>query len=106
MLKHKAAVVILNWNGKHYLEKFLPIVIQYSPNTPVIIADNLSTDDSVSFVREKYPSVELILNSANDGFAKGYNDALKKVNAEYFILLNSDVEVTGNWIDPIIDLMD
>jgi GT2 family glycosyltransferase len=106
MFEHKTAVVILNWNGKHYLEKFLPSVLQYSSNAAVIIADNLSTDDSVSYLKENFPSVKLILNNANDGFAKGYNEALKKISAEYFILLNSDVEVTANWIEPIISLLE
>ncbi|MFL5754319.1 MAG: glycosyltransferase family 2 protein [Bacteroidia bacterium] len=106
MSEHKTAVVILNWNGKHYLEKFLPSVIQHSPEAAVIIADNLSTDDSVSFLKEKFPSVQLILNNANGGFAKGYNDSLKKVSAEYYILLNSDVEVSPNWIAPLLSLME
>lgn len=99
------AVVILNWNGKLFLEKFLPTVILYSPNAHIIVADNQSTDGSVSFLQEKFPSIRIIQNSSNDGFAKGYNDALLQVKAEYYILLNSDVEVTQNWIEPIIEFM-
>lgn len=106
MFDHKTAVVILNWNGKHYLDKFLPAVIQHSGDAAVIVADNNSSDDSVAFLREKFPMVKLVLNTANEGFAKGYNDALKSVSAEYFILLNSDVEVTPDWIAPLIALME
>lgn len=103
----KTAVVILNYNGKKYLEKFLPSVISHSSNeAEIIIADNQSTDDSLIFLKENYPQVRVIRNSENGGFAKGYNDALKHVDAEYFILLNSDIEVTENWIAPIINLLD
>ncbi len=103
----KIAVVILNWNGKSFLEKFLPSVIACNPpDTDVIVADNASTDDSVSFLTAQYSQVKIIQNSSNGGFAKGYNEALKQVKAEYYILLNSDVEVTPNWIEPIIKLMD
>ena len=105
MLSSKIAVVILNWNGKSFLEKFLPIVIKYSQGVQIIVADNQSTDDSVSFLKTNFPNVSVIINPSNDGFAKGYNLALKQVSAEYYILLNSDVEVTENWIEPIIDLM-
>ncbi|NTW25542.1 MAG: glycosyltransferase family 2 protein [Lentimicrobium sp.] len=103
----KTAVVILNWNGKSFLEKFLPSVLQHSmPYADVIVADNASTDDSVEFLRKAYPEIEVICNTENGGFAKGYNDALSKVNAEYYILLNSDIEVTENWIQPVINLME
>ncbi len=102
----EVAVVILNWNGKSFLEKFLPKVIQYSANAQLIVADNQSTDDSVLYLKTNFPDVTIIENKSNDGFAKGYNDALKKVNATYYVLLNSDVEVSDNWITPIIDLMD
>jgi len=103
----KVAVVILNWNGKKFLEKFLPSVILYSTsNAQIIVADNASTDDSVSFLTTNYPQVKIIKNTVNGGFAKGYNDALKQIKAEYYVLLNSDVEVTRNWIEPIIKLMD
>ena len=103
----KVAIVILNWNGKNFLEKFLPSVIQYNwHNAELIVADNASTDDSVSFLTTNYPQVKIIKNTVNGGFAKGYNDALKQIEAEYFVLLNSDVEVTSNWIEPVIQLMD
>jgi GT2 family glycosyltransferase len=103
----KIAVVILNWNGKSFLEKFLPQVIAYNaPGSEVIVADNASTDDSIDFLTKHYPQVRIIRNSVNGGFAKGYNDALKHVQAEYYVLLNSDVEVTPRWIEPVIELMD
>ncbi len=106
MLNTKVAVVILNWNGKSFLEKFLPNVLKYSDDAQIIVADNQSTDDSVEFLKNKYPQVSIIINLSNDGFAQGYNLALKQVNAEYYVLLNSDVEVTENWLHPIIQLMD
>ena len=106
MIESKIAVVILNWNGKSFLEKFLPHVIKYSPNTDIIVADNQSTDDSVSYLKQQFPQIKTIVNPSNDGFAKGYNLALKHINAEYYVLLNSDVEVTENWIEPIITLLE
>ena len=103
----KVAVVILNWNGKVFLEKFLPSVLASTyDNFKIIVADNASTDDSISFLKANFPSVEIIVNKVNGGFAKGYNDALKNVLADYFVLLNSDVEVTATWIEPIINLME
>ncbi len=103
----KVAVVILNWNGKNFLEKFLPSVIAYNNScSEIIVADNQSTDDSLAFLKTYYPQIRVIVNNENGGFAKGYNDALKKIEAEYFVLLNSDVEVTANWIDEVICLMD
>ncbi|MBI1836492.1 MAG: glycosyltransferase family 2 protein [Flavobacteriia bacterium] len=95
------AIVILNWNGKNYLEKFLPKVIAYANDCRIILADNASTDESISFVNQNFPSVEIVINSSNGGFAKGYNDALKIINAKYYLLLNSDIEVTENWIKPL-----
>ena len=106
MLSSKVAVVILNWNGKSFLEKFLPIVIKNSSNAQIIVADNQSSDDSVSFLKAHFPKVRVIINPSNDGFATGYNLALKQVQAEYYVLLNSDVEVTENWLEPIITLLD
>jgi len=97
----KIAVVILNWNGIKLLEQFLPSVVEHSKNHNVYLADNASTDDSVAFVRENYPSITIIENSENGGYAKGYNDALKFVDANVFCLLNSDVEVTEDWLTPI-----
>jgi len=103
----KVAVVILNWNGKKFLDQFLPSVIKNNPSfSKVVVADNASTDDSVAFLKSNYPSVEIIQNKVNGGYAKGYNDALKHIDAEYYILLNSDVEVTPNWIDEVINVMD
>jgi len=103
----KIAVVILNWNGKELLERFLPSVIAYSQHSAeIIIADNDSSDSSVEFLKQNYPQIRLIQNEKNLGFAKGYNVALKQVEADYYILLNSDIEVTENWIDGIIKLME
>lgn len=101
------AVVILNWNGQHFLEKFLPSVLASTYSAiRIIVADNASTDDSIQFVLSNFPSVEVIRNMHNVGFAKGYNDALRNVTADYYILLNSDVEVTPGWIEPVISLME
>lgn len=103
----KVAVVILNWNGKNFLEKFLPSVVSYTTvNAQIVVADNNSTDDSLEFLRNNYPQITIVKNATNGGFAKGYNDALQHIKAEYYILLNSDVEVTPNWIEPVIQLMD
>ncbi len=96
------AVVILNWNGKDLLEKFLPSVVGNSSEATIYLADNASTDNSVAFVSEFFPSVKIIQNKANGGYAKGYNDALKNLSEEIFVLLNSDVEVTENWLQPVI----
>lgn len=101
------AVVILNWNGKKFLQKFLPSVVASDyENLSVIVADNASTDDSISFINEFFPQVNVIINLKNNGFSKGYNAALKKVSADYYVLLNSDVEVNSGWIAPIILLME
>lgn len=97
------AVIILNWNGKELLEQFLPSVIKYSQEAHIYVADNASTDDSVSFIKTAYPNVKIIQNKENGGYAKGYNDALKHVKADVFCLLNSDIEVTKNWLFPIIE---
>jgi len=100
------AIVILNWNGKGFLQKFLPAVQASTyPNRRVIVADNASTDDSIVFLQQHFPAVEIIRNETNEGFAKGYNSVLKKVQADYYVLLNSDVEVTPGWIEPVIRLM-
>jgi GT2 family glycosyltransferase len=103
---NKVAVVILNWNGKRFLEKFLPSVIKYSQTAAIYIADNASKDDSLDFIQKNFPEVKTIAFSSNLGFCKGYNEALEQIDAEYYVLLNSDVEVTPGWIEPIIDLMD
>jgi GT2 family glycosyltransferase len=101
------AIVILNWNGRHFLQQFLPSVLASTyQNKIVIVADNASTDDSVTFLQQHFPQVQIIKNANNEGFAKGYNMALQQVKADYFVLLNSDVEVTPNWIEPIVSLME
>ncbi|SHI76621.1 hypothetical protein SAMN04487911_105132 [Arenibacter nanhaiticus] len=97
----KIAIVILNWNGKVLLEKFLPSVIKYSKGADIYVADNASTDTSVPFIKANFPSIKIVQNTENGGYAKGYNDALKHVKAEIYCLLNSDVEVTPNWLLPI-----
>jgi GT2 family glycosyltransferase len=104
----KVAVVILNYNGKKFLEEFLPNVIANCDPTlaEVIVADNASTDDSVEFMRKRFPCIRLIENGSNGGFATGYNLALRQIEAEYYVLLNSDIEVAPNWIEPIIAMMD
>lgn len=98
----KLAVVILNWNGKNLLEQFLPTIIQYSPEATIYVADNASTDDSVVYIKANFPSVKIIINKANYGFAGGYNEALQQVDADVYALVNSDIEVTENWLQPII----
>lgn len=103
----KIAVVILNWNGKHILQQYLPSVVEHSSaDAQIIIADNGSTDDSLAFLAEKHPQIPVIALDRNYGFAGGYNRALKQVEADYYILLNDDVEVTPNWIPPVIKMMD
>lgn len=104
--KKDIAVVILNWNGQKWLEKFLPTVIEKSSMANIYIADNASTDDSISLIENNFPTVKIIQNQLNEGYAKGYNDALKDLKEKYFVLLNSDIEVTNNWIEPIINLME
>lgn len=104
----KVSVVILNWNGCGMLRSFLPSVVRWSggDDVEVCVADNGSTDDSVKMLRQEFPSVRLILLTENHGFAEGYNQALQQVEAEYVVLLNSDVEVTEGWLPPLISYMD
>ncbi|MDD2244342.1 MAG: glycosyltransferase family 2 protein [Dysgonamonadaceae bacterium] len=104
----KTAVIILNWNGKKLLETFLPIVISHSisENSTVIVADNGSTDDSVSFLKQNFPQVPLILFEKNYGFAEGYNKAIEQVDCEYVVLLNSDVKTTDGWLSILINHLD
>lgn len=97
----KIAVVILNWNGEALLERFLPSVLEYSKGTDIYVVDNASTDGSVEYVAQHYPNINIIQNSSNGGFAKGYNEGLKHVKADVYCLLNSDVEVTPDWLEPI-----
>lgn len=103
----KVAIVILNWNGQKFLEQFLPSVFNSPyPNLQIIVGDNDSTDESREFLEQNFPLVKIIRNEKNFGFAEGYNKVLSRVEADYFILLNSDVEVTPGWIKPVIDMME
>ncbi len=104
----KLGIIILNWNGKQHLETYLPSVVSNSGEHKVVVIDNHSSDDSVDFLKKNYPDIEIIHNTENGGFAKGYNDGLKQIEGrfDYYVLLNSDVEVTPNWIAPILNLME
>ena len=102
----KIAVVILNWNGAKLLEQFLPSVVAYSEEAQIYVADNASTDNSIEVIRTKFPQIKLIQNDGNYGFAKGYNVALQQVEEEYYALVNSDIEVTENWLAPILSIFD
>lgn len=104
----QVAVVILGWNGKRFLKDFLPSVVQYSAGEgyQVVYADNASRDDSVAFVKAHFPSVRIVQNKSNSGFAGGYNEALQQVKAKYYVLLNQDVEVTENWIAPVVTFLE
>ncbi|MDO8992787.1 glycosyltransferase family 2 protein [Daejeonella sp.] len=103
----KVAAVILNWNGKNFLEKFLPSVVASTfPGLEIVVGDNASTDSSIEFLKKKYPTIRIIQNDKNYGFAGGYNRILEQLDTEYFILLNSDVEVSPGWIEPVIHLME
>ena len=102
----KIAVVILNWNGILLLEKFLPSIVQYSPEATIYVADNASTDDSISYIKAFFPSILIVKNESNLGFASGYNEALKHIDAEIYALVNSDIEVTENWLQPILKTFD
>ena len=99
----KIAVVILNWNGTKLLEQFLPSIVNFSPEADIYVADNASTDDSVAFIKANFPTVKIVENESNFGFAQGYNEALKHIDAEIYALVNSDIEVTENWLKPIIE---
>lgn len=101
------SIAILNWNGRHFLQQFLPSVMASSwANREIVVIDNASTDDSVQYLRENFPSVKIVQNAANFGYTKGYNEGLKHLTADYFVLLNSDVEVAPGWIEPVIELME
>lgn len=102
----KIAVVILNWNGAKLLEQFLPSVVAFSNDATIYVADNASTDSSTEVIRNQFPSVKIIQNSGNYGFAKGYNVALQQVEEDYYALVNSDIEVTENWLTPILSIFD
>ncbi len=104
----RLAIVILNWNGCGMLETFLPKLISCSAidSVSIVVADNSSTDNSVGMMRQKFPDIRLVLLDRNYGFAGGYNLALRQIEAEYYMLLNSDVEVTEHWLEPMLDYMD
>lgn len=103
----KTAIVILNWNGRKMLERYLPSVVENTPDdAAVIVADNASSDGSLDFLAQYYPSVRCLPLDVNYGFAEGYNRALRLVEAQYYVLLNSDVEVTAGWLKPLVDYMD
>ncbi|MDR3118286.1 MAG: glycosyltransferase family 2 protein [Mediterranea sp.] len=102
----KVAIVILNWNGNGMIRSFLPSVLQYSKDAAVYVADNGSTDGSADMLRREFPDVRVIALSRNHGFAEGYNIALKKIKEEYVVLLNSDVEVSQAWLEPLTAYMD
>ena len=102
----RIAVVILNFNGRSFLQRFLPSVIQYSKEAEIVVADNASTDDSVEFLKSHFPELRLLINNKNSGFAGGYNWALSQLDSKYFVLLNSDIQVTENWLTPLLKLME
>lgn len=103
----KTAVVILNWNGEKLLEQFLPSIVNFSSKEiDIYVADNASTDRSILFVKENFPSVKIIVNKENGGYAKGYNDALQHIKADIYCLINSDVEVSKNWLPPVLDIFE
>jgi GT2 family glycosyltransferase len=103
----KIAIVILNWNGKDFLKKFLPEVIRYSNSlSRIVIIDNASSDDSISFLSQQFPEIEIVQLDKNYGFTGGYNRGLQGIKEEYYVLLNSDVEVSENWLEPLVTFMD
>ncbi|MCD9615498.1 glycosyltransferase family 2 protein [Chryseobacterium gleum] len=105
-MQKKLAIAILNWNGRNWLEQFLPGVVQFSQNADIYVIDNLSTDDSIEFLEKNFPTVQIVKNDKNYGFAGGYNEGLKAIKNEYYCLLNSDVEVTENWTEPVLELLE
>jgi len=102
----KIAIVILNFNGLKHLKQFLPSVIEYSAQSDIIVADNASTDESVNWLKANHPQIKLILLDQNFGFCEGYNRAMSFIDNEYCVLLNSDVEVSHNWLNPLRDELD
>ena len=103
----KTAIVILCWNGRKFLETFIPSLLQFqSADSDIVVADNASTDDSVSFLQKNFPTVRVITLDKNYGFAEGYNQAIRKIDSEYIVLMNQDVAVSSNWLPPLLALMD
>lgn len=107
MARSRTKVVILNWNGRHHLERFLPSVVATTPaDVGIVVADNGSDDDSLQWLATAYPQVEVVCLDRNYGFAEGYNRALAQVDADYYILLNSDVETAQGWCEPLIGALE
>jgi len=104
-MEKNVAVAILNWNGKKHLETYLPSVIEHSIDAQIYVIDNASTDDSVAYLKENFPAINLIYNQRNSGFAGGYNEGLRSIKEEFYVLLNSDVEVCPDWLKPVIGMM-
>ena len=102
----KVAVIILNWNGKKLLERFLPSVVAFSKGNDIYVADNGSTDDSIAFIEKKYPQIHIVKLVKNYGYAEGYNKAVKDINTDVFCFLNSDIRVTQDWINPIVKVFE
>ena len=102
----RAAIVILNYNGRKYLKKFLPSVVTYSSGQPIYVIDNGSTDNSSTFVKSNYPTIHLLQFGENKGFAGGDNEALKQITADIYVLVNNDIEVTSSWLEPILQQME
>ncbi len=106
-MRPRVAIAILNWNGKKFLQQFLPSVVATAyENLECVLIDNASTDDSVAWTKQHFPAVRIIANPGNHGFAGGYNEGLKQVEAEYVVLLNQDVEVPSGWLEPVIVMME
>ncbi|MBH70627.1 MAG: dTDP-Rha--alpha-D-GlcNAc-pyrophosphate polyprenol alpha-3-L-rhamnosyltransferase [Flavobacteriales bacterium] len=103
--KKLISIVLLNWNGKKLMQKFLPTLIKNSKGIDIYVVDNNSNDDSVKYLQENFNSIKIIHHKQNLGYAKGYNDAIKNIKTKYLVLINSDIETTKNWYQPIIDLM-
>ncbi len=106
MSESKVSVVILNWNGLHFLQKFIPGIIRNSGEAEIVIADNASNDGSINWINSNYPELRIIQFDVNHGFCKGYNEALKQIDSDYYVLLNSDVEVSKNWLAPLKEALD
>src|SRR5436190_1480683 len=101
------SIVILNWNGRNFLQQFLPSVLATTYNNrEVVVIDNASGDDSVTYLQQQWPTVRIIQNKHNYGFAQGYNEGLKQIQADYYVLLNSDVEVSPTWLDAMVNLLE
>ncbi|QNL22549.1 glycosyltransferase family 2 protein [Hyphobacterium sp. CCMP332] len=103
MTGSNVAVVILNWNGLHFLQKFIPGIVRNSAEAQIVLADNASTDDSIPWLEQNFPQVQIIRFKTNHGFCKGYNEAFKQIDSDFYVLLNSDVEVGKNWLLPLIE---